>query len=85
MWYLYIVQCSDGSLYTGITKDVERRLAEHNYIAKAAKYTRARRPVSLVCSYEAGDSRSDAMKEEIRVKKMTRAQKLKWIAVTNSV
>ena len=47
-WYVYIVRCSDGSLYTGITKDVEARVSMHN-AGRGAKYTRARRPVELVC------------------------------------
>ena len=47
-WYVYILKCSDNSLYTGITKDLERRVDEHNSGREAAKYTRARRPVKLV-------------------------------------
>ena len=85
MWYLYIVKCSDRSLYTGITKDVSRRVTEHNESRKAAKYTRSRRPVELVCFYEVGLTRSDAMKEERRVKKLTRDQKIKMIELKNSV
>lgn len=79
MWYLYIVRCSDGSLYTGITKDVDRRVLEHNGTPRGAKYTRARRPVCLECSYSVGLTRSLAMKEERRVKKLTRLQKIKLI------
>ena len=76
VWYLYIVECRDHSLYTGITKDVDRRVSEHNTSKRGAKYTRSRRPVRLVCKYEVGESRSTAMKEERRIKKLSRAQKL---------
>jgi len=79
MWFLYIVKCVDESLYTGITKDVARRIKEHNQSKRGAKYTRSRRPVNLACCYEVGLTRSSAMKEERRVKKLTRAQKLKLI------
>jgi putative endonuclease len=81
---LYIVACADGSLYTGIATDVQRRVAEHNGLgkngepssgkAKGARYTASRRPVSLV--YEASfETRSDASKEEFRIKQLTRAEK----------
>lgn len=81
-WYLYLVQCSDKSksLYTGITNDLEKRIQQHNGLSKipGAKYTRARRPVKLVYS-EKLDSRSDALKREIQVKKFSRIQKEKLI------
>ena len=77
-WYVYIVECSDGSLYTGITTDVNRRLLEHNYSFKSAKYTRSRRPVRLVWSKEVAN-RSEASKEEARIKKLKRASKLELI------
>ena len=77
-WYVYIIECSDGSLYTGITTDVNRRLLEHNYSFKAAKYTRSRRPVRLVWSKEVAN-RSEASKEEARIKKLKRASKLELI------
>ena len=77
-WYVYIVECADGSLYTGITKDVKRRLLEHNYSFKAAKYTRSRRPVRLVWSKEVAD-RSEASKEEYRIKRLKRKQKMELI------
>jgi len=80
VYYVYIVECADGTFYTGITTDVERRLLEHNFSFKSAKYTRSRRPVRLVYSAEAGD-RSSASKEEYRIKKLTRSQKLKIISV----
>jgi len=74
-WYVYIVECSDGSLYTGITTDVQRRLLEHNFSFKAAKYTRSRRPVHVVWTKEV-DNRSEASKEEYRIKKLSRKKKL---------
>ena len=72
-WYVYIVSCVDGSLYTGITTNVERRVAQHN-TGKGAKYTRARRPVSLLSSWPFSDM-SSALKEEHRIKKLSRAKK----------
>lgn len=78
-YFVYIVQCADGSLYTGITTDVERRLVEHNDDdIKSAKYTKNRRPVDLVYCKECGN-RSSATKEEIRIKKLTRQQKERLI------
>jgi putative endonuclease len=75
---LYILQCSDGTLYTGITTDMERRLHEHNDSPIGAKYTRARRPVTLVYSAVFAD-RSLATTEESRIKKLSRAEKLEMI------
>ena len=79
MWYVYIVKCRDGSLYTGITTDVERRLKEHNETSKGAKYTKARRPVSLVFQEEAAD-KSAAAKREYQIKQMKRQTKEALIA-----
>ncbi len=79
MYYIYIIQCADDTLYTGITTEVERRIEEHNGSDKGAKYTRVRRPVRLVYSEEYAD-RSTASKREYEIKKkMTRAEKLKLI------
>ena len=78
IWYVYIVECADGSLYTGISTDIERRLLEHNFSFKAAKYTRSRRPVSLVWSKEVS-GRSEASKEEYRIKRLKRKEKLDLI------
>ncbi|HIQ28556.1 MAG TPA: GIY-YIG nuclease family protein [Sulfurovum sp.] len=79
MYYLYIVRCSDNTLYTGITTKLERRIEEHNHSAKGAKYTRTRRPVVLVYSEEYLD-RSKASKREYEIKKnMTRAMKIALI------
>lgn len=69
-----MLECSDGTLYTGITTDLERRLDEHNNSAKGAKYTRARRPVTLVYSEEL-DNRSEASKREFAIKKLSRKEK----------
>ena len=77
-WYVYIVECSDGSYYTGITKDVKRRVLEHNYSFKAAKYTRSRRPVNLLFRYTVL-SQSEALKMEIKIKKMTKKMKTELI------
>ena len=80
MNYVYILRCRDGSLYTGWTDDLEKRLAAHNgLVPGGAKYTRPRRPVSLVYTEEA-DTKSEAMKREAAIKKMKRAQKLQLIA-----
>jgi putative endonuclease len=77
MVYVYILKCSDGSLYTGWTNDLEKRLAAHN-AGTASKYTRPRRPVKLVYS-ETVESKSDALKREAAIKKLTREQKVKLI------
>ncbi len=79
MYYVYIVKCADETLYTGIATELERRIDEHNSSDKGAKYTRIRRPVSLVYSEEYPD-RSLASKREYEIKKkMSRVQKLKLI------
>ena len=74
-WYLYILRCRDGSLYTGITTDVEKRLEAHRS-GKGAKYTRGRGPLELVHSEECG-SHSQALKREMEIKAMPRERKLK--------
>ncbi len=72
---LYIVVCADGTYYTGVATDVGRRLLEHNGAkAKGAKYTSARRPVRLVY-HAVFATRSEALKEEARIKRLTRQQK----------
>jgi putative endonuclease len=78
MYYLYILECRDKTLYTGITMDLARRLREHNTSKLGAKYTRTRRPVKLVYSKKFRN-RSLASKAESKIKKMTRAEKLKLI------
>ena len=72
-WHLYILRCGDGTLYTGITTDVEKRLEMHRS-GKGAKYTRGRSPLELVYQEFCG-SRSDALKRELAVKKLSREQK----------
>ena len=72
-WYVYMLRCCDGSLYTGYTDDVDRRLACHNS-GKGAKYTRSRLPVALVYSEECTD-KSAALKREFAIKQLTKAQK----------
>ena len=74
-WFVYILQCNDDSLYTGVTTDIERRVKEHNYDTKlGASYTRARRPVKLVYT-ESCDDRSHALKREMGIKKLKRTEK----------
>lgn len=73
-WHVYILRCADGTLYTGITTDVTRRLLEHNGSPRGAAYTRARRPVRLVWSARAPDRRT-ASRREIALKRLTRAAK----------
>lgn len=75
MWQVYILKCADGTLYTGITNDMDKRLAEHNS-GKGAKYTRGRGPVKLVYAKKYG-GRSEATKAEIEIKKLTVKDKLK--------
>ncbi|MFT7824644.1 MAG: GIY-YIG nuclease family protein [Sulfurimonas sp.] len=78
-YYVYILECADETLYTGIATDIERRVEEHNGSEKGAKYTRARRPVTLVYS-EVFPDRSSAGRREYEIKKnMNRAQKLRLI------
>ena len=76
-WKLYILRCGDGSLYTGITTDVEKRLEAHRS-GKGAKYTRGRTPLELVYSEECGDH-STALKRELEIKNLSREEKLKLI------
>ncbi|MGE9266743.1 MAG: GIY-YIG nuclease family protein [Verrucomicrobiales bacterium] len=80
IWSVYIIRCGDGSLYTGIATEVSRRFAEHESQGpKAAKYTRGKLPLRLVYQREIG-TRSEACKEELRLKKLTRKQKETLIA-----
>jgi len=87
MWFVYIVKCSDNTLYTGIAIDINQRVNEHNSSKKGAKYTKARRPVELVYE-EVAESRSLASKREYFIKKMSRTEKIKLItdnpAIKNS-
>ena len=76
-WTVYILECSDSSLYTGITTDLARRIAEHE-MGKGARYTQGRGPFRLV-HQELHKNRADAPKREIIIKAMTRARKLALI------
>lgn len=77
MYWVYILRCADGTLYTGTTDDVERRAAVHNS-GKGAKYTRGRTPVTVVYR-EACPDKSAALRREWAVKRMSRAEKLRLI------
>lgn len=77
-YFVYILECSDNTLYTGITKDINKRLDEHNNSSKGAKYTKARRPVKLLYD-EKSDNRSTASKREYEIKKLSRIKKLQLI------
>ena len=75
-WYIYLIKCSDESLYIGITTDVQRRFSEHSFNRKkAAKYVRGRRPLLLLSYYLVG-SKSDALKTEIKLKKLPKIKKI---------
>ena len=76
-WYLYMLRCGDGTLYTGITTDVEKRLEVHRS-GKGAKYTRGRRPLELVYREECGDH-STALRRELAIKALSREEKQKLI------
>ncbi len=76
-WYLYILRCGDGSLYTGIATDVEKRLEVHR-LGKGAKYTRGRGPLELVYQEHCG-SHSHALRRELEIKAMNRREKLELV------
>ena len=78
VWYLYILRCRDGTLYTGITTDVDKRFAAHNS-GKGAKYTRGRGPLELLYRETCGDH-SAALKRELEMKKLSRQEKEEFIA-----
>lgn len=73
-WYCYILECVDGTLYTGITNDLDKRLAAHNN-GTASKYTRSRLPVKLVFTEDQPD-RAAASRREVQIKQLSRAEKL---------
>ena len=77
-WFVYIVECADKTLYTGITTDLERRINEHNYSSKGSKYTKTRRPVRMVY-FETVKNRSEASKREYEIKKISKKDKLTLI------
>jgi len=79
MWFVYILICADDTFYTWVTTDVDRRLRQHNWeIVWWAKYTRVRKPVQVIYK-EVFQSRSEACKEESRIKKLSRLEKEKLI------
>lgn len=75
--FVYILKCRDGTLYTGWTNDLNRRVAAHN-AGQGAKYTKSRRPVELLY-FEELSSKSEALKREAAIKKMSRSEKLRMI------
>lgn len=74
IWFVYMLLCRDGSLYTGITNNLQKRILAHNSGKEGARYTKSRRPVKLVYS-EQVESRSEASKLEYQIKKLSRAKK----------
>ncbi len=78
MWQVYILKCADKTFYTGITNNLERRIKEHNESVLGAKYTKGRRPVHLIYSVKV-KNKSEALKKEIKIKKLTREEKIKLI------
>ncbi len=83
-YFLYILRCADQTLYTGITTDLNRRVNEHNSTSRGAKYTCGRRPVKLVYSKEF-NGRPAASKEEARLKKLSRLEKLAIIRLSKKI
>lgn len=84
-WVVYMLECKDGTYYTGITNDLERRITEHNDSSpksKAARYTRARQPVKIIYS-ENCENRQEASKREFAIKKLSRGQKEKLVYSSN--
>ena len=82
-WVVYVVRCADGTLYTGITTDLERRLAEHNgERAGGARYTRSRRPVALA-HHERFATRAEAARREALIRRSTRKEKIDLIEATS--
>jgi len=76
-WHVYIVECSDGTFYTGISNNVDKRIREHN-LGIGSKYTRGRRPVKLLARWNCAD-KSHASKMEYKIKRLTREAKLRSI------
>jgi putative endonuclease len=77
-WIVYILRCNDNSFYTGITIDLERRILEHNTSNKGAKYTRCRRPVTLLKSFFV-ENKSQALKLEYKIKQLSHQEKLEFV------
>ena len=84
MYYVYMLRCSDNSLYTGSTSDIKKRLKEHfSKNSLAAKYTKSHSPIEVVALWEC-ESKSDAMKVEYRIKTLTKSQKEELITINNA-
>ena len=83
MNYTYMVLCKDNTLYTGWTNDLEKRLAAHN-AGTGAKYTKTRRPVTMVYAEEHEEKR-DAMRREVQIKQLTRIEKLRLISSPQNI
>lgn len=79
--WVYMLRCRDGSLYTGWTNDLDKRLVKHS-AAKASRYTASRLPVELAAAWAMPD-RGSAMREEMRIKRLTRAAKLELVALAD--
>jgi len=82
-WFVYIVHCADGTLYTGITNNVQRRIHAHN-TGKGAKYTKSRRPVRLLY-VEQQDTKGEALSREYKIKQFPREKKIELIAACKRV
>jgi len=83
VWHLYLIECADGSYYTGVTTDVERRYDQH-LNGSGARYTRSHKPVRLLASCAVG-TRSEAQKAELAVKKLPKEDKLAAVSMASSV
>lgn len=79
VWHLYLIECIDGSCYTGVTTDVERRFEQHMK-GEGARYTRSRKPLRLLASRPVG-TRSEALKAELAVKRLPKEEKLSAVAM----
>jgi putative endonuclease len=77
-WYIYVLECSDGSLYCGVSTDIDRRLHEHNNTKRGAKYTKTRRPVKVVFSFLCANKK-EAYQLEYKFKKLKRTKKEKIV------
>jgi putative endonuclease len=80
LWYVYMIRCSDGSLYTGVTTNIERRFKEHQESPKGSKYARAKIPLRVVYE-ETCASRSEAQVREHQIKKLSKKEKETLVAV----
>ena len=81
-YYVYLVKCSDGSYYCGYTTNLKKRVDDHNNSKAGAKYTKSRRPVKLVY-FEQVKNTSEALKREDEIKKLSRKDKVKLVAIQN--